>query len=187
MGKDKMCFLKKLIHTKKDIIESEKHAQLPQPLVPSLSSHLSNQKNHTIQKPSMPFVCEDPIRPTGNQWMGIMVLSDDHLGFPLEETGACLIRKNTGERIDISCDSFKLGRDRKFVDYCIDNNKYISRVHATIIFGKGVFYIRDNQSINYTYINGNRIPAREEIVLNVGDCIKLADEEFIFSATNVRA
>ena len=95
---------------------------------------------------------------------------------------ATLTRLKTGERISINKQLFKIGKERARVDYCISDNNNVSRCHAHIIFRGGSYYIVDQKSTNYTYVNGNKIDSDMELRLNSGDKIKLGDEEFEFMA-----
>lgn len=38
----------------------------------------------------------------------------------------------------------------------------------------------DLNSKNKTYVNNQQVPAQQEIEVSNGDCLKLANEEFIF-------
>lgn len=91
---------------------------------------------------------------------------------------ATLIRKKNGETARISKPMFTIGKERQKVDFCIPDNTSISRVHVKILGKNGAFFIVDNNSTNYTYVNGNKVAANQEFKLNSGDKIKLADEEF---------
>lgn len=93
---------------------------------------------------------------------------------------AFLVRKKTGEQIFLSNIPFRLGKDSANNDYCITDNKAISRSHAKITFSDGHYYIRDNNSTNKTYVNGASIqPFTDYEILS--DCkIRLANEDFIF-------
>lgn len=93
---------------------------------------------------------------------------------------AFLIRKKTGERIEISKSVFKLGKNRNTVDYCIDNNKVISRNHADIVYKDDHYYVTDNNSLNHTYVNGEQIQSQALILLQENTVIRMADEEFEF-------
>lgn len=93
---------------------------------------------------------------------------------------ATLTRKKNGEKAVITSAVFTIGKERQKVNFCIPDNTSISRTHAKILCKGGVFYIVDNNSTNYTFINGNKINPGQEIKLNSGDKIKLADEEFEF-------
>ena len=92
---------------------------------------------------------------------------------------AVLVKVKTGEKINIAKREFRIGKERSKVDYCITNNS-VSRVHAIITFENGYYYIQDNQSTNYTYLNGEVIGASQKRQLNANDRIKFSDEEFIF-------
>lgn len=93
---------------------------------------------------------------------------------------ASLTRVKTGEHINITKQIFKVGKERSKVDYCIPDNNSISRHHASIINRGGVFYLVDMKSTNFTFLNGNKVAAEQEMKLNSGDRFKLADEEFEF-------
>lgn len=97
---------------------------------------------------------------------------------------ATLTRVKTNEKVDIVKQLFTVGKERNKVDYCITNNNSVSRVHATIVYKSGSYYIIDNNSTNYTFVNGQMIPAKQEVAISDGDRIKLAEEEFIFKLNN---
>lgn len=91
-----------------------------------------------------------------------------------------LFRKNTGERIDIDRPVFKIGKSHVYADYVVDGNPAISRVHAMILEKDGKYYIKDNASTNGTYVNGRRVAAGQEIILEDQANIRLGDELFLF-------
>lgn len=93
---------------------------------------------------------------------------------------ATLIRKKNNENITISKQVFKLGKERRKVDYCIADNTNISRTHADIVYKNGAFFIVDNHATNGTAVNGATVAAGQERMLKNNDIIKLADEEFQF-------
>lgn len=93
---------------------------------------------------------------------------------------AYLIRKKNGERVTISKAVFKIGKERRKVDYCVADNTNVSRIHADIVYKDGGFYILDNHSTNGTTVNGGSIGAGQERKLSNNDIVKLADEEFQF-------
>lgn len=94
---------------------------------------------------------------------------------------AFLIRKRTGEEILINKNRFFVGKDEECVDYKIKYNANISRRHAVIRKISGNFYIQDMDTTNGTYVNGVRLRDQEEQMLQTGDIILMADEEFEFS------
>ncbi len=102
------------------------------------------------------------------------------LGGGAMQPTATLIRKKNGETVKIAKASFTIGKERRKVDFCVPDNNSVSRSHANIICKGGVYYIIDQNSTNYTFVNGNKINPNQEVKLNSGDKIKLADEEFEF-------
>lgn len=96
------------------------------------------------------------------------------------ELTARLIRRSNGETIMIDKESFVIGKERARVNYCVDGNKTVSRVHATIFCRSGEYYVCDNNSLNKTFINGSQIPVMTEMKLNSRDVLKLSNEEFDF-------
>ncbi|NLT10302.1 MAG: FHA domain-containing protein, partial [Ruminococcus sp.] len=110
---------------------------------------------------------------------GTMVLSDYKPNEP-ETPPAKLLRRSTNETVLISKNVFTLGKERAKVDYCVTNNKTVSRMHATIYRRGNVYYIVDSNSTNGTFVNNSRIPAQTEVKLNNGDLLRLSNEEFDF-------
>lgn len=102
------------------------------------------------------------------------------LGVGSMQPAATLIRKKNGETATISKAVFNIGKERSKVDFCIPDNNSISRTHASIVCRGGVYSIVDKNSTNYTFVNGNKISPNQEVKLNSGDKIRLADEEFEF-------
>ena len=91
-----------------------------------------------------------------------------------------IIRKNTGEAINITKPEFTIGKSKTKADYAIENNTAISRVHCTIVQRDGVNYIKDNDSTNHTYVNGVELEPGKEVLLKNKTVIQLGDEEFTF-------
>ena len=95
-----------------------------------------------------------------------------------------LVSLNDGmlEPIILNGDTQKItiGRGHKEVDYRL-NKEQISRVHASITLSEDGIYIEDQNSTNGTYINSEKLEAFVQKSLNVGDIIKLANEEFFVS------
>ena len=93
---------------------------------------------------------------------------------------AALVRSKNGERVTINKQMFRIGKERRRVDYCISDNTNVSRLHADILYKNGSFYIIDNNTTNGTTVNGSSLASGQEHLLKNGDVIKLADEEFRF-------
>lgn len=70
---------------------------------------------------------------------------------------------------------FSIGRADD-ADLQIDSNR-VSREHASVIFEGGAYRIRDLGSTNGTFVNGQPI---DEVVLNDGDLVTIADCELTF-------
>lgn len=102
------------------------------------------------------------------------------LGGGAMQPTATLIRKKNSETASIAKPLFIIGKERQKVDFCIPDNNSVSRNHANIVCKGGIYYIVDKNSTNYTFVNGNKINPNQEVKLNSGDKIKLADEEFEF-------
>ena len=89
-----------------------------------------------------------------------------------------LIRKSNKKNELISKSPFIIGKDALHVDFCINDNGAISRMHAKIISKVDGVYIDDCNSTNGTVVNGKRIIEGNPVKLSDGDTIVLADEEF---------
>ena len=95
--------------------------------------------------------------------------------------GGFLVRVSSNERVPICTADFTVGRERNSVDYCVSGNSNISRVHARFVVRDGKTYIIDNKAANGTFVNGVKSRPGQEVELNNGDKILLADEKFEFS------
>ena len=91
-----------------------------------------------------------------------------------------LIRMKTNEKVNINKPVFRIGKERSYVDYFIGDNTAISRSHANIIARGEQYFICDTNSTNHTFINAKMINSGEEVQLNDGDMVRLANEDFKF-------
>lgn len=98
----------------------------------------------------------------------------------IETQAPHLIRIKNQEKIDIHGNIFKIGKDKKYVDYCISDNPAISKSHADIIKKGNAYFLVDHHSLNATMLNGRKIPPKELMPLHIGDKIVLANEQFDF-------
>lgn len=119
---------------------------------------------------------------------GTTVLSDDGISVqqiqqmqPVNYHFASLTRQVTGEKIELGKPSFVLGKNPEKSYYAVADNTNISRVHAVITMRNGRYYVMDQNSTNGTFINGRIIKAGQETEILPGDCLMLANEEFIFN------
>lgn len=104
--------------------------------------------------------------------------------FPLSETSnkakrGYMIRTKTGERKVLLKNETTIGKSPE-CDFCVTNTKTVSRVHASVFFEDGEYFIVDHKSTNATFLNGIILDPGEEYTLMDGDKFVLADEEFTF-------
>lgn len=90
-----------------------------------------------------------------------------------------LVFLTTNEKINISKNTFVIGRDPNQTDYTLHSN-VIGRVHAKILSADGKYYIKDYHSRNGTYVNGVKLQPMERVKIKHEDKIKLANIEFEF-------
>lgn len=90
-----------------------------------------------------------------------------------------LIRESTGERIELECSPFRIGRESG--DLIVDN-RYVSDPHMDIITRKNRFFAMDLGSTNKSYIDGEKLLPNQETELHSGCQLKLANEKFQFIA-----
>jgi hypothetical protein len=96
---------------------------------------------------------------------------------PLPSTGAMLVNKETNERYPLSQSVSKIGRD-KANNISLNNDSYISRHHAWVLFIKGNYFVEDLGSTNGTLLNGDVLSERKQIF--PGDRIKFGRTELVF-------
>lgn len=86
---------------------------------------------------------------------------------------------NQQERIILNKPSFIIGRLKNQADY-ISSNSTVGKVHAEIICQDGAYYVRDLNSRNGTYINGERIVSNALHAIKNNDSIAFANSEYKF-------
>ena len=92
---------------------------------------------------------------------------------------AYIIRIRTGDEMAIVLDETLIGKSPD-ADFCIPDNRAVSRHHASILMDEGEYYLVDHDSTNSTYLNGMRLDPGDEYRLCHGDGFVLADEPFQF-------
>ena len=78
----------------------------------------------------------------------------------------------------IDKDDFLIGRKIDLVNGYIENQDVISKIHARIIRVGNNFFIKDEESLNGTYLNDKKINEYDVRPLKIGDIVKLANIEF---------
>ncbi len=96
--------------------------------------------------------------------------------------GACLTREKTQEKISIHVENFRIGRDRRRVNYRIGDNEAIDRLHCEIIKKEDGFYVLNHSETGTVSVDGADVPQNEERALADGAVLKIADETFKFHA-----
>ena len=91
-----------------------------------------------------------------------------------------LIRMKTGESIPVDKPVFRIGKEKSYVDYFINDNTAISRSHANIITREGRYWVVDTNSTNHTYVGGQMIASNTETEIFNGVRLAFANEEFEF-------
>lgn len=108
---------------------------------------------------------------------GTTVLGSEELEAP---AFPYLIREKTEEKISVNKPSFRIGAERKYVDYWVNDNSTVSRSHADILTREKRYFIIDLNSTNKTYVDGRAISVEKEIELFDETRICLSNEEFVF-------
>lgn len=182
----------------KDIYYDMDKRRKPTPLADDDSTSLLSEKNDKDEVTSLlmedvkdtptSLLDDDNNEPTSllveDEDEATSLLIDDEATSLLSErpqiTYPYLIRKNSFDRMDINKPVFRIGKERSYVDYFVANNNAVSRIHADIITKNNSFFVKDENSTNGTYVNGNRLSPNEEVQVFDGDIITFANEEFEF-------
>ena len=102
------------------------------------------------------------------------------MGISNSKTTAFLLCKKTLRHIELNSPVFRIGIEKSYVHYCIEDHPAVSRAHANILRKNNRYYIVDCNSSNHTYLNGHPIRSLQEYILRYGDNVCFADAEFIF-------
>lgn len=98
-----------------------------------------------------------------------------------QQKSAYITRLNSGEKVQITADLFRIGKDPHNCEYCVIDNSAISRCHALIKKINDKWFINDLNSTNKTYINNSLIYPNMDIELCDGMNIRLGNESFVFN------
>lgn len=141
-------------------------------------SSFEKKNNRGARKQTNNMVIWDNIRLKTSLEMETSVLENQEIPY------ACLIGcgDNIHEKIIIDKASFMIGRLKSQVDYVSQNNA-VGKVHAEIINRNGMNYIKDLNSRNGTYINGERIVSNVEYTIKNSDRVAFANSEYTFAWT----
>lgn len=103
-----------------------------------------------------------------------VVLGKAHASFFYLQNIAC-----PTDRIKLDKESILIGRLEDSVDHVIHNNA-VGKIHAELIEKDGQYFIADLNSVNGTYINGEKIMCNTPVAIKSGDKITFANESYTF-------
>lgn len=83
--------------------------------------------------------------------------------------------------LTVNTPEYLIGKNPEMVNGVLQHNPAISRVHCKVTFKAGRYYLTDMGSANGTYVNQQRVEKQQTVELQNGDCLKLANSEFIIS------
>ena len=89
---------------------------------------------------------------------------------------AYVIRMRTDEKMEVKKSPFIIGKSAD-VDYTIQGNPAISRRHAYIAEENGIYFLKDLNSLNHTFVDGKAFRVRKNWRM---ESFYLADEKFQF-------
>ncbi|KAB3537236.1 FHA domain-containing protein [Alkaliphilus pronyensis] len=108
--------------------------------------------------------------------------SIDTMIIGIDEKQALLtsVRNGIAEKIPINNESFIIGKLADHVDYVI-SSRGVSRIHAEIFLDNNQYYVKDLNSKNGTFVNGQQIISNQPYEIKDNDTISFADREFVFT------
>lgn len=91
-----------------------------------------------------------------------------------------IVREDALESVNIPItkENFLIGKSVQMADGIISFNKAISRIHCRIIYIDGRYFIKDEKSVNGTFVNNRRVPVDGQVPIKTGDIIRLANSDF---------
>ena len=84
----------------------------------------------------------------------------------------------SSDLVEVTKDSFVIGKNAAVVDGVVSFNKMISRVHCRITKENMQYMITDLKSANGTYVNRVRLTPEQPHQIKNGDIIRLANSDF---------
>jgi hypothetical protein len=87
--------------------------------------------------------------------------------------------KDNYKYINLSRFPFLVGKNQKVVNHCFNNNT-ISRIHSRFEKSGDEIYLVDLNSLNGTFINGDRLDRNQPYKISQGDKISFANLNYIF-------
>ena len=88
-----------------------------------------------------------------------------------------LVLNRTGAKMLLNAPVTRIGKKESIVDFCIADNRTVSRHHADILKEENDYYLVDCGSLNKSYVNGQEAPEGVKVPIHPGDQITLSDEQ----------
>lgn len=100
----------------------------------------------------------------------------------IDDGGSSAYLVYRGSKVMITTSPFTIGKYNENLaqNLAIYDNRKVSRKHASILKKNNGYYLRDDKSLNGTFLNGRKLAAEEEKELHDGDRIGIYDEEMTF-------
>jgi len=165
------------VESAQGIYDPAKAVVRPQPQPQPQPQQLQQQRQAPAQQVQRPAPVSEPAPrdPYSN------TIANSVMGGQPAAQRACLTRRKNGERIPITAQTFRIGKDPFNCEYCVTDNSAISRCHAAIKYVDGKWILNDLNSTNKTYIGESVVPAYMDVELKDGMPVKFANEQFVFN------
>ena len=165
--------------------EAPSYSSMPSPetpMPPVNNSYTVNEEAKPMNSPMPPYSGSQDTTVLGGSAGETTVLggSAGETTVLNQQTYGTLVRKKTGEKVVISKDHFRIGRERSNVDYCISDDSNVGRLHAEIVSAGSKTYVVDKNSRNSTFVNDVRCTPNERVELKDGDRVMFADDEYTY-------
>ncbi len=86
--------------------------------------------------------------------------------------------KGDNSEIEIKEFPFIIGSMKEYCMYVIEN-RLISRIHMSLLLKNEKLYLQDMNSTNGTFLNEKRLISGQEMMINNGDVIRLANQSYV--------
>lgn len=91
-----------------------------------------------------------------------------------------LCSKGATPDIEINKDEFVIGKSQQRVDGVVRGSNLVSRVHCKAVIRNGQCFMVDLNSLNGTFVNGNKLTPGVESLITDGSVLSVADVQFVF-------
>ncbi|HEY9870663.1 MAG TPA: FHA domain-containing protein [Candidatus Obscuribacterales bacterium] len=104
------------------------------------------------------------------------IVPDRALRPPLDHEQIALVELNSGRFYRLVSPRTRIGRDPRN-QIVVENDVFVSRLHAFITFEEGTYWVEDTGSTNGTKLNGSYILEREPLAS--GDMLTIGQSDFL--------